>query len=99
MYCPSTGKSRPLNQFISLRVLSSDGKFLCPECGQKCKHQTSFDMHMLLHSDARPFPCHYCEESFRSNGEMNRHIRLVHKLQPYVCHTCGMDFFLKSGLK
>lgn len=44
------------------------GKYICEECGIRCKKPSMLRKHIRTHSDIRPFHCTHCNFSFKTKG-------------------------------
>lgn len=45
------------------------GKYICEECGIRCKKPSMLRKHIRTHSDVRPYHCVHCNFSFKTKGE------------------------------
>jgi len=45
------------------------GKYICEECGIRCKKPSMLRKHIRTHSDVRPFHCVHCNFSFKTKGQ------------------------------
>lgn len=46
------------------------GKYICEECGIRCKKPSMLRKHIRTHSDVRPFHCVHCNFSFKTKGQL-----------------------------
>lgn len=44
------------------------GKYICEECGIRCKKPSMLKKHIRTHTDVRPYHCNYCNFSFKTKG-------------------------------
>lgn len=44
------------------------GKYICEECGIRCKKPSMLKKHIRTHTDVRPYHCSYCNFSFKTKG-------------------------------
>lgn len=51
------------------------GKYICEECGIRCKKPSMLKKHIRTHTDVRPYICRVCNFAFKTKGE-----RAVHSL-------------------
>ncbi|KAL0961971.1 hypothetical protein UPYG_G00334030 [Umbra pygmaea] len=51
------------------------GKYICEECGIRCKKPSMLRKHIRTHSDVRPFHCTHCNFSFKTKGNLTKHMK------------------------
>ncbi|XP_056596981.1 zinc finger protein 40 isoform X2 [Triplophysa dalaica] len=51
------------------------GKYICEECGIRCKKPSMLRKHIRTHSDIRPFHCTQCNFSFKTKGNLTKHMK------------------------
>ncbi|KAG5677237.1 hypothetical protein PVAND_007011 [Polypedilum vanderplanki] len=51
------------------------GKYICQECGIRCKKPSMLKKHIRTHTDLRPYTCSYCEFSFKTKGNLTKHMK------------------------
>ncbi|KAM4538803.1 zinc finger protein 40 isoform 2-T2 [Odontesthes bonariensis] len=51
------------------------GKYICEECGIRCKKPSMLRKHIRTHSDVRPFHCVHCSFSFKTKGNLTKHMK------------------------
>lgn len=59
----------------------------CPICEQKFGNSYNLKIHMVVHTDERPFTCQLCKSDFRRKAEAMMHVRRRHRkanADPYV---------------
>ncbi|XP_074832713.1 transcription factor HIVEP3 isoform X2 [Carettochelys insculpta] len=44
------------------------GKYVCEECGIRCKKPSMLKKHIRTHTDVRPYVCKYCNFAFKTKG-------------------------------
>lgn len=45
------------------------GKYVCEECGIRCKKPSMLKKHIRTHTDVRPYVCKYCNFAFKTKGK------------------------------
>lgn len=48
------------------------GKYICEECGIRCKKPSMLKKHIRTHTDVRPYVCKFCNFAFKTKGEWRR---------------------------
>ncbi|XP_072139842.1 zinc finger protein 40-like isoform X2 [Mobula birostris] len=51
------------------------GKYICEECGIRCKKPSMLRKHIRTHTDLRPYHCSYCNFSFKTKGNLTKHMK------------------------
>ncbi|XP_064204823.1 zinc finger protein 40 [Anguilla rostrata] len=51
------------------------GKYICEECGIRCKKPSMLRKHIRTHSDVRPYHCTHCNFSFKTKGNLTKHMK------------------------
>ncbi|KAM4705016.1 zinc finger protein 40 [Rhinophrynus dorsalis] len=51
------------------------GKYMCEECGIRCKKPSMLKKHIRTHTDVRPYHCNYCNFSFKTKGNLTKHMK------------------------
>lgn len=44
------------------------GKYICEECGIRCKKPSMLKKHIRTHTDVRPYVCKLCNFAFKTKG-------------------------------
>lgn len=45
------------------------GKYVCEECGIRCKKPSMLKKHIRTHTDVRPYACKHCHFAFKTKGK------------------------------
>lgn len=45
------------------------GKYICGECGIRCKKPSMLKKHIRTHTDVRPYICKHCNFAFKTKGK------------------------------
>lgn len=51
------------------------GKYICKECGIRCKKPSMLKKHIRTHTDVRPYSCQYCSFHFKTKGNLTKHMK------------------------
>lgn len=77
-------------------VASSSTKrkcYRCDQCEKTFKNPSKLKLHLVVHSNDRPFKCDQCDKGFKTPHKLRRHITTVHTNErPFQCSQCG-DYF------
>uniref|UniRef100_A0A3Q0RPU3 HIVEP zinc finger 2b n=1 Tax=Amphilophus citrinellus TaxID=61819 RepID=A0A3Q0RPU3_AMPCI len=66
------------------------GKYICEECGIRCKKPSMLKKHIRTHTDVRPYICRVCNFAFKTKGNLTKHMKskahMKKCLELGVCH-------------
>ncbi|XP_051575499.1 transcription factor HIVEP3-like [Myxocyprinus asiaticus] len=51
------------------------GKYVCGECGIRCKKPSMLKKHIRTHTDVRPYVCKHCKFAFKTKGNLTKHTK------------------------
>ncbi|XP_037923579.1 uncharacterized protein LOC119659519 isoform X2 [Hermetia illucens] len=51
------------------------GRYVCSECGIRCKKPSMLKKHIRTHTDVRPYTCQHCSFSFKTKGNLTKHMQ------------------------
>ncbi|XP_061675227.1 transcription factor HIVEP3 isoform X2 [Syngnathoides biaculeatus] len=51
------------------------GKYICGECGIRCKKPSMLKKHIRTHTDVRPYICKHCNFAFKTKGNLTKHMK------------------------
>ncbi|KZC05416.1 Zinc finger protein 40 [Dufourea novaeangliae] len=51
------------------------GRYVCEECGIRCKKPSMLKKHIRTHTDVRPYTCEHCAFSFKTKGNLTKHMK------------------------
>lgn len=51
------------------------GRYVCSECGIRCKKPSMLKKHIRTHTDVRPYTCIHCVFSFKTKGNLTKHMK------------------------
>uniref|UniRef100_A0A8C4Z687 Transcription factor HIVEP3-like n=1 Tax=Gadus morhua TaxID=8049 RepID=A0A8C4Z687_GADMO len=65
------------------------GKYVCGECGIRCKKPSMLRKHIRTHTDVRPYICKYCNFAFKTKGNLTKHMKS--KAHGKKCQAMGVS--------
>ncbi|XP_043915944.1 transcription factor HIVEP3 [Protopterus annectens] len=65
------------------------GKYVCEECGIRCKKPSMLKKHIRTHTDVRPYVCKYCNFAFKTKGNLTKHMKS--KAHSKKCQEMGVS--------
>ncbi|XP_072768312.1 transcription factor HIVEP2a isoform X1 [Nerophis lumbriciformis] len=65
------------------------GKYICEECGIRCKKPSMLKKHIRTHTDVRPYVCKFCNFAFKTKGNLTKHMKSKAHLKK--CLELGMS--------
>lgn len=51
------------------------GKYICEECGIRCKKPSVLKKHIRTHTNLRPYKCYHCAFAFKTKGNLTKHMK------------------------
>ncbi|XP_057657501.1 uncharacterized protein LOC130894605 [Diorhabda carinulata] len=51
------------------------GRYVCDQCGIRCKKPSMLKKHIRTHSNDRPYTCSHCNFSFKTKGNLTKHMK------------------------
>ncbi|XP_054083320.1 zinc finger protein 85 [Zeugodacus cucurbitae] len=64
--------------------------FICEECGECTRTETTLREHMLIHTDYAPFECEICKKGFKNQARLKNHMEM-HSSHKHICSECGLE--------
>ena len=64
---------------------------VCTICGKKMK-RIKMKVHMISHSDVRPYKCKFCPKTYKYPDHLAVHVKSHLDVLPYYCEVCGQGF-------
>lgn len=61
------------------------GEYACSVCSKHFKTEQYLKMHMVIHSDEKPFHCDKCSASFNRRDKLKRHLLIHDPVKKYKC--------------
>uniref|UniRef100_A0A3Q2DEH4 Transcription factor HIVEP3-like n=1 Tax=Cyprinodon variegatus TaxID=28743 RepID=A0A3Q2DEH4_CYPVA len=65
------------------------GKYICGECGIRCKKPSMLKKHIRTHTDVRPYICKHCNFAFKTKGNLTKHMKS--KAHGKKCQAVGVS--------
>ncbi|XP_066538636.1 transcription factor HIVEP3 [Hoplias malabaricus] len=65
------------------------GKYVCGECGIRCKKPSMLKKHIRTHTDIRPYVCKHCNFAFKTKGNLTKHMKS--KAHGKKCQEIGVS--------
>ncbi|XP_029359238.1 transcription factor HIVEP3 [Echeneis naucrates] len=65
------------------------GKYICGECGIRCKKPSMLKKHIRTHTDVRPYICKHCNFAFKTKGNLTKHMKS--KAHGKKCQAMGVS--------
>lgn len=72
--------------------------YKCFTCGKEFKRKDHLQKHVIIHSDAKPFPCLVCGKSFARKDRLKDHC-VIHLSNGWSCYFCGRMFSQRCILR
>lgn len=69
-----TGGVKSLDPYVYVRGRGR-GKYICNECGIRCKKPSMLKKHIRSHTNLRPYVCWHCHFSFKTKGNLTKHMK------------------------
>ncbi|XP_003966395.2 zinc finger protein 574 isoform X2 [Takifugu rubripes] len=73
-------------------------RYRCQICHKEFAYNSTFSVHMRIHTDERPFECSTCGKCFRQLPHLQDHERIHSGLRPFCCWICGKSFSVAARL-
>ncbi|XP_044524699.1 transcription factor HIVEP3 [Gracilinanus agilis] len=64
------------------------GKYVCEECGIRCRKPSMLKKHIRTHTDVRPYVCKHCHFAFKTKGNLTKHMKS--KAHSKKCQEMGL---------
>ncbi|XP_050294461.1 uncharacterized protein LOC126734781 [Anthonomus grandis grandis] len=65
------------------------GKYVCEQCGIRCKKPSMLKKHIRTHSNERPYTCNHCNFSFKTKGNLTKHMKSKSHTKNYTATSSG----------
>lgn len=97
--CPKAFRYKNHLVIHDKRVHLKEKNKTCQVCGDKFFNNYLLKLHMVRHSDARPFQCDTCNKTFPRKRALETHTRIHTNDRRCVCKLCGKAFIQTASLK
>ena len=101
--CPACLKYFESKKFVRLHEAEVHGKkiYHCIPCDRWFSTNASFDDHLKVHLDIRPFKCKSCDKSFTAQKYLSSHLRIhtEESERKFSCSLCPKRFVRKKHLE
>ncbi|XP_066140689.1 uncharacterized protein shn [Euwallacea fornicatus] len=65
------------------------GRYVCEQCGIRCKKPSMLKKHIRTHSNDRPYTCNHCNFSFKTKGNLTKHMKSKSHTKNYTATSSG----------
>ncbi len=69
-------------------IKREDGLYVCPQCGETKRLQTTMYYHMKKHTGKFPYECHHCKKGFLHASTRDLHIKAQHEKVEEKMYRC-----------
>ncbi|KRT86100.1 zinc finger protein, partial [Oryctes borbonicus] len=63
------------------------GRYVCDQCGIRCKKPSMLKKHIRTHSNDRPYTCSHCNFSFKTKGNLTKHMKSKAHTKNYAAYN------------
>ena len=88
------------NLFLfQIRAIEKQEDMRCKICGMEASTWKQLHIHMMDHTNERPFKCEECGKGFKEMQKLRRHMITHTGVKAHVCKHCGKSFGLRHNMK
>ncbi|CAH0552090.1 unnamed protein product [Brassicogethes aeneus] len=73
------------------------GRYVCDQCGIRCKKPSMLKKHLRTHSVDRPYTCIHCNFSFKTKGNLTKHMKSKVHTKNYSAGSGSSSSTQQSG--
>ncbi|KAF5269848.1 hypothetical protein FQR65_LT05894 [Abscondita terminalis] len=73
------------------------GRYVCDQCGIRCKKPSMLKKHIKTHTNDRPFTCNHCNFSFKTKGNLTKHMKSKAHTKNYAASSSSSSSAPQSG--
>ncbi|XP_053960055.1 zinc finger protein weckle-like [Anastrepha ludens] len=91
--CPQCDRKFQTKDYVArhIKFVHEDIRpFICEECGEGTRTETTLREHMLIHTDLAPFECEICKKGFKNESRLKNHME-IHSSSKHICRECGLQ--------
>lgn len=74
-------KCHTVENMVEVTVKKSQREHICEYCGKEFRQKGHLNVHLLIHTGARPFKCDVCSKEFNQKQILKRHL-VTHRQNP-----------------
>ncbi|KAF5292805.1 hypothetical protein FQA39_LY13850 [Lamprigera yunnana] len=67
------------------------GRYVCDQCGIRCKKPSMLKKHIKTHTNDRPFTCNHCNFSFKTKGNLTKHMKSKAHTKNYAASSSSSN--------
>ena len=64
----------------------------CDHCGKNLSSKYALEIHVNIHTGAKPYTCEFCPAKFSDPSSLVKHKKEMHADEPVSCDQCGKVF-------
>uniref|UniRef100_A0A1Y1L3Y8 C2H2-type domain-containing protein n=1 Tax=Photinus pyralis TaxID=7054 RepID=A0A1Y1L3Y8_PHOPY len=73
------------------------GRYVCDQCGIRCKKPSMLKKHIKTHTNDRPYTCSHCNFSFKTKGNLTKHMKSKAHTKNYTASSSSNSSAHQSG--
>ncbi|GAB0097565.1 hypothetical protein DMENIID0001_132170 [Sergentomyia squamirostris] len=90
--CPRCRKSYASERTLRKHIENHPDSHTCPICSKQFYHKQGVKVHMITHSQERPFECEICKLRYKSKSTVRTHMFVHQHEKPFACSNCPKTF-------
>lgn len=79
-------------------IHATEPAYKCNICKKTFVYDISYQAHLNMHNDVRPFLCSSCGKGFRTNHHLKEHMNIHTRTRTFFCPLCGEKFLWRAQL-